>query len=233
MGVFIPSAEDPLFQQARNTQCQVSFAANKSISTASASEATGSSATPFYRCIICGYQSARQYSTKQHLLSVHRGTARFRCAICEHTLHTWRELAVHVWRTHAGQLPLVARQTFKDHARYLRENMAKISGFHHMKCDMSKTSFDSEVRQKVASPDLTRVPPEIAVQPKMQATDLSGGHKGMWLMVIFFLFLLRCMVSVICFLDAMQVFISKLLLCIRLLSDRLHPYQIMSSVLSD
>lgn len=179
LGVFIPSAEDSIFQQAQNTQCHVSFTANKSISTASVNEATESS-VPFYRCTVCGYQSARQYSTKQHLLSVHRGTARFRCVICEHALHTWRELAVHVWRSHAGQLPLVARQAFKDHARYLRENMTKISGFHHMKCDMSKTSPESEVRQKFTSADVIHLPPAASVPPKTHSSDLSGGgHKGL------------------------------------------------------
>jgi hypothetical protein len=178
LGVFIPSADDSVFQQAQSTQCHVSFTANKSISTASVDEATESS-IPFYRCTVCGYQSARQYSTKQHLLSVHRGSARFRCVICEHVLHTWRELAVHVWRSHAGQLPLVARQAFKDHAHYLRENITKIFGFHHMRCDVSKTSLDNEVGQKFPNADVTYAPPEASVPIKSHSSDLTGCSKGL------------------------------------------------------
>jgi len=149
LGVFVPSSEVPVVVQAKSTPCQVSFTSSKPESSATISEITGSSATPFYRCKLCGYQSARQYSTRQHLLSIHRGSARFRCVICEQMLHTWRELAVHVWRTHPGQLPLVARHTFKDHTLYLRDGITKIIGYHHMKQDVVRTDYEKNVSPEV------------------------------------------------------------------------------------
>jgi hypothetical protein len=94
--------------------------------------------------------------------------------ICQHILSTWHELAVHVWRSHPGQLPLAARQAFKDHAPYLRNNITKITGHHHAGQDVVRPNDMKETACKGAS----GAPSTAPSQSKPLLVDNATVYKG-------------------------------------------------------